>query len=501
MTQPYLYLRYRSSAHADSIVVKDIDRQLIQVGSALPAEENSVANNKTFNRVVHWNNDLYCMLNDKIWKYDVANSGDWGVFYDFSGSVLVSPPAQRMGLYPCSVNGSGVLISAYPVSSTDIRFILIDTDGNVTETANKTGGGGYNSDDINWCNFGPAVAWKNRLYWIASNSTTTRVHYYDIETDTYFKQSSAGDDLVFPRNGMSNLAILNDHMYFCAKGSTGANQWWLYRFEDDGEPTPLIRVDDDVQWRATDAQAPMYSLVAITGCLYSVWLSVNPGSSFNYFYRARQILFDKSNNPTASIDVDVTLPDELKNGGTFADIGAGAQDGNMMVRVDLQTNGPTSPIYEFDYTALDDEGQSRRLYRWNGNMSTAWSFVDAGLDPFRNSYIVDIDGDSNTIWSGSGTLNTSAPRLSVAGRTIKCVFKIFGGANQPTVNAEILFNKDGETLSSKGTILSSSHGVVVGNINQGLVADGLTEYTIVWDAAVDGVLTNDNPKVAIRVFT
>lgn len=498
MTQPFLYLRHRSTAHGDAIVVKDIDRQEVQVGSPFGVGERTAAPlTRAFNRVAHWNNDLYCILEDRIWKYDVANSGDWGVFYDFSANAIATYTEQRLGLYPVSVNGSGFLATGYPTASDSMRFITIDRAGNVSESATKTFPN-LNVDTNDNRPFGPAVAWRNKLVWITDDGTP-QLSIYDFETET--ASQTAGFDVgttCVPN--YTNPVVFNDKVWIGISENSFRNPFYIARL-DGNVLTRLNRVDasPDIEWEGDSGGArKMGMLCEVTGCLYVVWETTNPGSSFDWFFRAHQIQIDRITNTVSSITpVDNTLPDEIRDSGIFEGLQTGDPAQSVFIRVDNKTN-PGSPIYEIDFFNADDEGQTRRLYRWNGDMNTKWTFVDAGLDAYRYDFICATEGTSERIWTGSGTINATIPELTLGTTSIIAKFRIYGG--QSGVSAQILYDKEGETLREIGTILSISSGSHDGTTASGLVADGTTEYELEWGASIDGITTGDNPKVAIRVF-
>ena len=148
MTQPFLYSRVASTPDSQMAVFKDIDRQVVQIGEDFGTDESigSMPVTKRFNRCIHWQNDLYFIGRDRIWKYDVEANTGWQSFHIFNTSYAAGHPhPNKLGFTPCSIDGSGVLVTGYGSSVTQMRLIKIDEDGNVTETPPFTPGiaGGF----------------------------------------------------------------------------------------------------------------------------------------------------------------------------------------------------------------------------------------------------------------------------------------------------------------------------------------------------------------------
>ena len=166
--------------------------------------------------------------------------------------------------------------------------------------------------------------------------------------------------------------------------------------------------------------------------------------------------------------------------------------------MDNLTGSGVSPDVEL-MVGINDSAGNVGLYRWDNAPFGNITFVENGLEGYKFSKINSIAGGSERIWSGSGSLNISQPCLAINGPNIEAKFKVWGSA-QSGVSAQLLFNPDRDPTMTLGTLVSSDVGTVVGDTLEGLVADNVTEITLVWAAALDGVLTGDNPRVALRVF-
>jgi hypothetical protein len=473
-------------------VFKDIDRQLVQVGDDFGTSESNVGTAwyPSTNRIVHWQNDLYCVANEAIWKYDVANSGEWGVFHEFAVAGANSS-ASAFGLTACSIDGVPVLVTAYGRGTSIGRFVSISTSGTVTESSDKTFQGST-FDGTRLVCFSP-ISYRNTLTFMTRVNSMS-IQIYDLKTEALtFTGTPAGIG-----NYTSNLCIFNDKVFWAAGNTdTRAHLWRV----DGNTNTDLGFIDDAFPTHDTfSSLVGNFSLASVTGSMYAAWsLSAPPGPPSNNApdSAAVQIFINPIDNSIASVvDRTATVPTELQYPGSLM-----VTDGSILGRVDnISNNGLANATYEYDVATTTAEGTQRRLYTWNGDMDTTWTFIDISLDARRYDWNIQVNGSTvERIWSGSGTLNASEPVLSISGPNILAKFKVWG-ASQTGVSAKVLFDKEGGLCQSPGTIASTDVGSLNGNTVEGLTADGVTEVTVAWEASLDGISTGDNPKVAIRVF-
>lgn len=496
MTQPFLYVRVRSQTLPTAIVVQDIDRQTVQIGEPfasgnLESFENSLLGTAR-NRVVHWGNDLYCQLGSYIYKYDVAaNTGIWEVFYDATSfAYQAAVTFKRPGFWTASRDGVPYLITGWPLASNanNTRFVLIDTSGNIT-----TKDGATNNQIINGqaTAYGPGVSWRNKLVYTKHNVSNPDIILYDLKDDTI--NLIDGFDIPLTEGfAVSNPVVIDDRVYVAMASNVGD----IYLGKINGNTlTSLGTISsgvDDIAIR----NLQFMNLIEVTGCLYLAYCADDGGVV--EMMNALQIFIDKNTQTVSNVrSANATIPPEINKGGIYTN----AANMAVFARIDNLSGSGVNPIYEFDVikNSFITENDDRRLYRWDGDMNTPWTFIDAGLNSLEYSYIMDMEGTSESIWTASGTLNVSPPRLEVSGIYINAIFKIYG-AGQSGVKAQLLVDKDGEFLRTIGTPALTSHGLINGNQVEGLNADGSTEYTVTWDAANDGVLPGESPKVAIRVF-
>lgn len=488
MTQPFLYARARSSSHSQISVFKEIDMQLVQVGSDFGTDDSAAGQqDRMENRVIHWENDLYCVGRFAIWKYDVANSGDWGVFHAFSTDPANAyARGKKIGLTPASIDGSGVLVCAYANNTSEgTTFVTIDKDLNVEEHASVSfSPQSYASASTTLA--AGAISWRNKIVFPFFGSSSWDIGIYDLKTRT-----ASSIDLSSHGFAVSQPCIFKDKVYFCVLGQNGVDTGnKLYRL-DGTTPTLLASIGSTVG-PSSATSAGINSLVEVGGKLFLLTSFKNSAGGWEMF----EIILDSNGGFVDAYSVtSITLPSSLSGATT-------GQEADSSLRIDNISNSGIEPIYEFLIAPDDTEGSSISLYRWTNAPSGTLGIVDAGLDRYNFTKISTSNGTGGgRVWTGSGTLNVSQPDMSLSNDAlaIDAEFTVYG-VGQTGVALELLFDKEGEVCETRGTIGSSTIGVVTGNRVTELVADGITKVSVRWEAVTDGIVAGDNPKLAARVF-
>ena len=495
MTQPFLYMRRSSSTHSQNAVFREIDMQLIQIGTDFGADENTTNYGVAYNRVIHWQNDLYAAGQYGIWKYDVANSGDWGVFHTY-GDVHTGAVerANVLGLVPASINGSGVLVGGYiPLAGggqIDRKIIVIDGDGNVTERAQFTAVAQVAV--FSQGTYYQPIAYRNSILFAESRGNSypngPKIVEYNLET-------FAGSVLVGgPTSrfvvGGNQLCIAKDNVYVCGFSVSAPPVLWKKVGSSFVEQATI-----GTQTHTNDLQHATAgsALCEIGGKLYCINPGSTAGGAHVNGWQAFEITLDDDGNYVSQQNITSgILPASM--------IASNTNEAHASFRIDNITNGGTNPIYELVVYPNDTEGASAELYRWSNAPVGQLVLVNGGLDNGRLDVINTNDGTgAGRIWSGSGTINTSIPNMSIDGANINAEFTLYG-ASQTGVALELWFDKNGESCNTRGTIISSTLGTVANNRVEGLTATNGTKLTVEWTASADGITSGDNPKVAARVY-
>ncbi len=501
MTQAWLYMRTGHATEPQCAVFKSINRQLIQVGNDFGTTEVGAVSDggasRPYNRVIHWENDLYAINKDTIFKYDVlaggsGGTGDWEIFYTFLQYSSIAEDYDTMGLIPCSIDGSGVLCTAYATTTFEaagLRVVKIDKDLNVSEGAvfDMSYGTTESFNRTTTGNFTNPCSYRNLLMWDMSNGSpgetegTAQVHVYDLKADTIVRYA------VGRRRGSCQFAVLRDTVYRIGIDAV-SDDTSLYKFTGGGwSDVGLISTTNN----AVEIDGSN-SLIAINDKLYTlVWSGVTTTRHWEFY----ELTIDSNGDLDSVTDIASLLPTAVS--------GFVATDArqNSTFLVDHITDGPDNPIYFLDL-AFGGGTSANNQYIWNNAPTGLITFIANSMD--RKGYGQPISAHGtygSNILSGSGTLNVSQPCLSLNlnGLDIDAQVTVYGSSTTG-VALEIYFDKEGEHPNSRGTISSTTLGSIVGNRVVGLTADNTTKFTVAWAAVTDGIVPGDNPTVAARVF-
>lgn len=474
-------MRIKGSTPTQYAVFKEINMQLVQIGSDFGAD-NTNDESAQYNNVAHWGNDLYAVGKNEIWKYDVAANGPWTSFHSYvSQTAFAQKETVKMGFCAASINGSGVLVMAYPgPAAQDMTFVSIDRDGNATESSAQSILG------TDW-NIGSTpiispLAWRNNVAYRVGRGNATHMVVYDVSAETVINVSSLGDESM----QHSQLCISNDTLYSveCIQGSSPI----LVKVVGSAS-TSLGTLTGSISAPIADYPYWGSALCEVDDKLFA-FIPDDGATGFQCI----QANLDSNGDVTSFADVSsVVLPTSLSSFSTGTETHA-------LIRIDNTTNSGILPIYEMVVYENHTEGTSPTLYRWDNAPSGRMFLVDGGLDNYQFCKISATDGTAGErVWSGSGVINASAPLLTINGANIDAEFTIYG-ASQTGISLELIYDKEGETTSAIGTLSSTTVGSIVSNQVVGLTADGITKVKVGWSAAADGIISGDNPKVAARIF-
>ena len=506
MTQPYLYMRNRSTTAPQCAVFKEINRQLIQIGNDFGTSEGTaVTKMRCENRAIHWENDVYAVNHDTIYKYDVlaggsGGTGDWEPFYTFADKhVNANSIPAVMGLIPCSIDGSGVLCTAYPttnVSNDHIRVVKIDKDLNVTEGPEvlRSSSALFTVNNNQWAS---AQSYRNEIIW-GINDGVYATYSYDLKTDALTRiippdfTSSAGP-------GTSQYAVLRDTLYFVHqqdRADVGGVEKYIGIWRLDGG------ISTNVGYITSVIHHPRFdgclALMAFNDKLYLCG-SVN-GTSYGALY---EIEIDANGlaAPISPTAVTTNLSSLLPGALTSTWTGGFKNHFKTLWRIDSITTGPENPIVELEVSTNGDADGTRGLWTWNtAPTGNNWTFQGNVMNGRQFSWVNVMAGSTSPyMWAGSGVLNAQQPCLSISSDAlaIDVQTEIFGTPGQSGISLEVYFDKEGETVETKGKIAAPTKGVLVGNTVTNLAVGDI--LSVRWEAVSDGIQPGDNPKVALKV--
>lgn len=485
MTQVYLYMRYRGAAFSQNAVFKEVNRQLTQVGGDFGTKAPDTNTRHSFNsdnRVVNWNNDLYAVGVNGIWKYDVAAGGPWTLASTFTGrNTNAIADTMRLGLTTASLNGEPRLITAYPrnTANTDVVFRWVTTSGTFGSSPVVTLPS-FNAITAN-DGLGECISYRNSIVF-GGEDRIYEVSLEDWSVSTAVTSVSQwGSSFIVFRDRVLELRV-------------NGNFWDLYR--KDGTTATLIqRLGNGAGGINGFARSNRGAIIQVDDNTLVCFVFIDGNAGGEESHRCIALEFPPDSwTPTVTEVTSQVMPPELRSVSTLE------RTSRITARLDLISSTPNNPVYELEfYRNATAEGNSVSLYKYVPTSGTQLEFIDSGLDGFNYSSISMAETCGKNIWPGSGTINVSPPTLEVDGANINATFDIFGPASlSGQVALEVWYDKEGFSTTSRGSLQSTDVGSLSGNTVIGL-SPGDT-VTVVWRAAIDGIGVVDNPKVAGLVY-
>lgn len=478
----WLVARTRSTSNSQISVFKEIDGQVVQIGSDFDTREDTSSQIPIKNnRVIHWQNDLYINHGSGIWKYDVANSGSWGHLLTLPGS----DSADNMGgTGPHSVNVSGIpyLCCAYKdvADNNDVRISIFDENGSIIRTRPFTVAAGQPLATNIHSAFHSSLIFRNQLAWLTDN----HIFIYNVDSDSLINiDTGASANFI-----QGDLDIFKDELYYMGPVSGGGGTFAIWIV--DG--STIVGLIGSIFGSGETVDTPNKSLLFNDGQFMYAIAGVDRGVASDG-WSCNQI------EPTTlwNTDLDtVVFPSEFQDGGSFN--ATDNPDAQWYCQIDNETT-PGTPEIRILFAEDVVEGTSFKVYDWQGS-GNAMTSRQGGMDIFSFAIPHDKSGGGHRIWSGSGELNVGHPLMSVNGSNIDIISSLYG-SSQTGVNIEWYFTSQGEPDDySRCTLLTSTSGVVAGDAVTQLIADGVGQFTTKWAASIDGVALGDNITVVGRAF-
>jgi hypothetical protein len=496
MAQPYVYLRYRSSSHSQLAAFKSIDRQVSQIGSDFGSDAGLSVSPiiVEYSRIIHWENDLYAMDEENIWKYDVEASGSWGVLHTFATPNTTNSAARtrRLGLTPCSIDGAPLLVCGYGSSGGNetCKIVRITSSGVFEDAETDLTAGESHNVSLLEPVFNTPVAYRNNIVWTGRNDT----YLYDLKGSSI---TITGAHPAGAAGQHPSLCVFRDKLFVLYASTVSC---FVARL--DGTTWTTVATLHSKGGSNNTVEKGVIFPFEDKLCTFS--FGSNPDEMFAH---SLEFAAGSTSSPTV-VDNSVAVFAGDFGGNTDTNTTRVGPVGTKrapqwFARQDLLTNGPSSPIYQLGFVvgSTQTEGASSiELYSWVPP-DNALVFIDAGLDPIRYGRINNVDSTAGEyIWAGSGVLNASSPTLSVDGTNVDATYEIFGpSSTSGLINLRLLYDAEGEYVFTQGTIDTTDVGVLVGNDVTALSPGDIV--TVSWAAAVDGIKLGDNPKVASYVFT
>lgn len=488
MSRPLLMQRWRSSSTSELGVFRWINGSLTQIGGDFGVNHAATTNEerRAYNRVIQWQNDLWCPGNENFWKYDVANSGSWSVL-GLSYATGVAPRTlsanwgRQGAVMPMEIGGEPYLVTPVVVDGGDHCFIRIDVSG-VMHFPDSAVGDSTFHDDVTDEFYDAPVVFNNNYWWISTNNSAQfAVFSYDPNSNTISKAWNTAQLASSPRG---DLCPFDNQMYAWAAG--GNTPYYLWRVQG----TDLFRVEPAISTNEKYTNG--------RGCLFS-WNDKLYGFALaDGAVQDGWQAFEMEVTTTGVIPIEITdpvIPSLLRRDNGVA---SRSIDENFYSYMDLETDPGNPTVYLF-YSAQDSEGTSISMYRWEGPGGEI-TYLGAGGDQYQFSIPVSKMGGGHRIWSGSGELIAGVLGSTVNMTTIDLEYSITGGSGEP-VNVQWYWTNVGEQMTNLASLENPSEGtLVLGNTTiSGVAADGLPK-TVRWRALSDGIRAADQIKIVPRVF-
>lgn len=508
------------------------------IGTGLPTSvesngDTSAGRLNCKNRVIEFENELYCVQRSDIYKYN-ASINEWELDHaagakhndaDGWGDVY------SLGLYIAPENGINYLYhvwgTAYTTSFRSVRKQSAFTGSGVyeTEQTHSTPFGAYNSaaagnTSLEFGGFLDVVEFNSKIYSVctfavtATAETLASIFTYDFTTQTM-------GGVLFPAVSVSGADIwgnsigfagYNNRLFFlAAQGHSSSDVIFI---EDGYVVVEIVggvgvtrleiatgNGDNTVDTRASCSSKPI--MFSDGDYLYAGPIT---SDTISAGYKLHQI----ETSGQALVDLgeitQTVLPDSIGRGSQRTDPNA-VKAGGLINRATMYTQVDASGNDEIImmHTHRSEPGVPASFWKWNGP-SQQMSYLGRGhgaevaMPSMRQ-------GGGSYLWSNLKPFQAQIEKVepSPVPGNIRLSYRLVGGSGEPVV-ARFLFDKQLEqakTFASLQSVTSPaiSSGVAVsGSYVTGIVADQNILYEIDWKAEQDGIAVGDNYVINTVAF-
>lgn len=464
----------------------------VQLGNDITAGGFDSAPGASFtndaNRVVHFDNDLYAIIDDQIVKYN-SGTGDWDSEFTFS---ISSTKRRKSDLWPISVNGTPSLVAL--VVNAALSLAIVEFDGTTWSETNLVFS---SNNDIH-----RSAVYRDKIF-LNSDSAANEIVEVDPATPAVVQHNPPGKPV---GTAAGDFQIFQGRFFFLsADGTSAANHWGLWEY------TGATWVQRSfVNTATTDAGASagagfdignngengQCALFTDGTDLFGLMPGDDAGSSGTVLAR-----WTVNGNDFDEFDLSATvLPADRRLGGADAD------GTKWEVWVDNDTD-PTSPGIHIWFLSEHDVG-NYTYYEWNGIASP----LSGGLPSVSHEFKLPNGsvGGGARVWT-SGELNVKIEDVvPFAGGGLQIQFSAYNDVGPADKIVKFYFNSDEEVPTGQATLLgtpvviSGPGSTPTRNVNQledVEADDGATIYGVQWDTVTDGIGTNDHYSLIAQITT
>jgi len=481
MAPPFLFLRNMTGGTA--AVFRYDGATPTQIGNTFGTLESNDPNYMGKNRVVQFQNDLYCVQNLGVYKLQ-GDGVTWSNTVPNGGLPFTSPVGAtvsftRTGLYPISVNGEAYLICAFINTTNSLVVATMDA---ATNTWSETGALlSTTSDAVNLGGFLNEVVYGNKFYlgWRDNAGSIYKTASYDPVLGSASFLANVFPDTV--NENMADVCIHNGRLftgYITTTGGTG--RYNLAEFTG-GQWVDLGQITSTaVSPNTISAQESRISLMSDGTSLYCFFLVANGNNGF-YAYE----ITDPDSLPGTYLGNTVIplaiLPSS--DGGT----GFASNDARLIHVPDTQTN-PGSPDHYFYFTISATVGTAWQLYQWNGNASLMTAVGPTGGDVAHSIPTAGAAGGERIFSAVASDNDILITKRETVSGGIKCTFRGYSPSGTTSGTVRFWINLQGEPVSTQATLTTPVTGgsaSLSDNTVITVVADGTTDYTVVVPAVAN----------------
>jgi len=446
-----------------------------QIGNTFGTlETNTSQNFMGVNRVIQYQNSLYAVQNEGVYKLQ-GDGVTWSNAtmdggYPFASPSTTTNSVYRTGLFPIEINGASHLICVYLTAGTAVRAVTMDAATNTwSETADlqaitlSSGKGGFTT----------SIVYQNKFYWSWKDAQDSiEIRQYDPVLNTISTLTNPSGTAQL--ENVHDIVVHNGRLLFAHltnAGTGGRYQLWELvagAWISLGQVTPLT--DSANGFNARETRITLMS----------------DGTNLYYFYPVSTgfkcvEITDIDSLPGTNIE-DTVIPVSIRPGAGLAD------DARIIHVPDTQTN-PGSPVHYFYFTQSATPGTSWTLYQWNGNSSVMTAVGTSGGDSAHAIPTASAAGGErifSAVADDNDILITS--RETVSGG-IEATFRAYSPSGTVSGTVRIWITTEGEPVMTQATLSSPVTGGsanLSGNLIQNVVADGTTDYTVVIPSGANG---------------
>lgn len=482
MAQPLLVLQHRSGAAPQ--VYRVSGASAVALGDPIGIAVEGVTPGTTVtnhNRVIQFQGEVYAAVNGAVYKKDdpTIDTGPWSSDHAFTNFVATATMTHHIfGPYQFTENGTPKLFVCWRTNTGGNTWNASILDGDTglwSDIGEQTAADGGADNRI-----GAEIIYRNVLY--VQMSGTAHMLTFDPNAQSFGVLVNS----VFTNPAMAGMAVFNDRLFMIGRSLATGN---VALAEVTGSIVGLV----DTGFATTDTSDTRHGLFPSPDgtFLYATSrVSASAGSRFLKFIDTAGVI-SYSTDLTAAVMPVARQP------------GADANNIIWWGFYDQETTPGTARLqiyYSPDANA--------------GSLVTQYRFID------ESTTLLQEDIGGSAAWAFTNTLTGGGERIFTPGELhieITDRLAVLGGeairfkawgATGADKQVDFRFNSQTEVPLDQATLIGTPTVVTgpapvptrLGNVLQGVTADGTTVYQTVWDITTDGLVSGQRAQLVPRIF-